>query len=52
MDAVRQFLESEGGAIELRLTGGAEGDAFRAFETVISLPSRFYTEALPFSKTA
>ena len=52
MDAVRQFLESEGGAIELRLTSGAEGDAFRSFETVISLPSRFYTEALPFSKTA
>ena len=52
MDAVRQFLESEGGAIELRLTGGSEGDAFRAFETVISLPSRFYSQALPFGKTA
>lgn len=52
MDAVRQFLESEGGAIELRLTGGAEGDAFRAFETVISLPSSFYSQAMPFSKTA
>lgn len=52
MDAVRQFLESEGGAIELRLTGGAEGDAFRAFETVIALPSRFYSQALPFSRTA
>ncbi|KZZ17416.1 hypothetical protein A3751_11715 [Oleiphilus sp. HI0080] len=52
MDAVRQFLESEGGSIELRLAGGTEGDAFRAFETVISLPSRFYSQALPFNKTA
>lgn len=52
MDAVRQFLESEGGMIELRLTGGLEGDAFRAFETVISLPSRFYSQAMPFRKIA
>jgi len=52
MDAVRQFLESEGGSIELRLTGGNDGDDFRAFETVITLPERFYSQALSFAKTA
>lgn len=52
MDAVRQFLESEGGSIELKLTAGEETDAFRAFETVISLPERFYSTALKFDKTA
>jgi two-component system, chemotaxis family, sensor kinase CheA len=52
MDAVREFLESEGGSIELVLHEGAEDDAFRGFETRISIPERLYTEAISFSKTA
>ncbi|MDX1693764.1 MAG: ATP-binding protein [Ketobacteraceae bacterium] len=38
MDAVRQFLESEGGHIEVVLTDYNEGGDFRSFNTVVSLP--------------
>jgi two-component system chemotaxis sensor kinase CheA len=40
MDAVKSFVEREGGTIELRFTGNDSKSEFRAFETVISLPSR------------
>ena len=38
MDAVKQFLESEGGSIEVMLTDNNENADFRRFRTVISLP--------------
>jgi two-component system chemotaxis sensor kinase CheA len=40
MDAVKSFVEHEDGTIELRFTGNDSESEFRAFETVISLPSR------------
>lgn len=39
MDAVREFLESEGGSIEIRLDAGDEGADFRGFSTLIHLPA-------------
>lgn len=41
MDAVKGFIEREGGSIELRFTGDDTGSDFRTFETVISLPDKF-----------
>jgi HPt (histidine-containing phosphotransfer) domain-containing protein len=41
MDAVRDFLKGEGGAIDIQFTGEAGADGFRPFELVISLPARF-----------
>lgn len=38
MDAVNDFIRRENGKIEIRFTDGPEGDSFRPFETVISLP--------------
>lgn len=38
MDAVNDFIRRENGKIEIRFTAGAEGESFRPFETVISLP--------------
>ena len=40
MDAVKGFIEAEGGSITLRLMDGAATAAFRPFETVISLPGK------------
>lgn len=47
MDAVRQFLKSEGGDIDVVLEAGDELADFRTFSIVISLPERFYLAALP-----
>jgi two-component system chemotaxis sensor kinase CheA len=41
MDAVREFLEREGGRIELRFTDAREGAAFRQFQMVVCLPESF-----------
>ena len=41
MDAVRAFLEKEGGSIAIRFKDEREGEAFRAFETVIALPDKY-----------
>jgi hypothetical protein len=41
MDAVRGFLEREGGSISIRFLDEREGSNFRAFETVIALPDKF-----------
>jgi HPt (histidine-containing phosphotransfer) domain-containing protein len=41
MDAVKGFIEREGGSIELRFTGPDTGGDFRPFETVLSLPDKF-----------
>jgi two-component system chemotaxis sensor kinase CheA len=38
MDAVRDFLEREGGRIELRFTDNSEGADYRHFETIVYLP--------------
>jgi two-component system chemotaxis sensor kinase CheA len=39
MDAVREFLESAGGSIEVKLDAGDENADFRGFTTIIHLPS-------------
>ncbi|NTZ83730.1 HAMP domain-containing protein [Burkholderia metallica] len=41
MDAVRNFLKRDGGDIALRFTDDRVGAAYRAFETIVSLPARF-----------
>ena len=41
MDAVRNFLTRDGGDIALRFTDDCVGAAYRAFQTVVSLPERF-----------
>ena len=43
MDAVKGFVEREGGSIELRFLSADNGsnDGFRPFETVINLPAKF-----------
>lgn len=46
MDAVRDFLKQEHGHIELRFTDDRTGEAFRHFQTVISLPDRFAVDSL------
>ncbi|CBL45641.1 Putative signal transduction histidine kinase [gamma proteobacterium HdN1] len=42
LDAVRQFLISVGGNIELLLDQGEETDHFRGFLMLITLPSQYY----------
>jgi len=41
MDAVRDFLERAQGSIALRFTDENVGEAFRQFQTVVTLPARF-----------
>ncbi|QGZ57785.1 HAMP domain-containing protein [Paraburkholderia acidiphila] len=41
MDAVRDFLEREGGAIELRFTDERAGSDYRHFQTVVRLPQQW-----------
>ncbi|WP_233872568.1 HAMP domain-containing protein [Paraburkholderia adhaesiva] len=41
MDAVRAFLEREGGRIELRFTDNCRGADYRHFETVVYLPGQW-----------
>ncbi len=41
MDAVRGFLEKEGGSIAIRFLDEREGADFRTFETVIALPDKY-----------
>ena len=52
MDAVKGFLEAEGGSIEVMLDAGADSDDFRNFSTVIRLPAKFYTRAMSFAQSA
>lgn len=49
MDAVKGFLEKEGGSIEVILDDGNEDDDFRNFITNIKIPASFYQEAIDFS---
>ncbi|MBI5259324.1 MAG: AAA family ATPase [Burkholderiales bacterium] len=41
MDAVKGFVEKEGGSIDIVLLGGDEDADFRPFETVIALPDKY-----------
>lgn len=45
MDAVRSFIEREGGDIQLVLTDFRGGADFRQFETLISLPAKYGVSA-------
>lgn len=49
MDAVKGFLEKEGGSIEVILDAGNEDDDFRSFTTNIRIPKSFYQETVDFS---
>jgi two-component system chemotaxis sensor kinase CheA len=49
MDAVKGFLEKEGGSIEVILDAGNEDDDFRSFTTNIRIPQSFYQVAIDFS---
>jgi two-component system chemotaxis sensor kinase CheA len=41
MDAVKGFVEKEGGSIDIVLLTGEDDADFRAFETVIALPEKY-----------
>jgi len=49
MDAVKGFLEKEGGSINVILDDGDENDDFRSFTTNIRIPDKFYQEAVSFN---
>ena len=49
MDAVKGFLEKEGGSIDVILDDGAETDDFRSFTTNIKIPASFYQKAISFN---
>jgi len=49
MDAVKGFLEKEGGSINVILDDGDENDDFRSFTTNIRIPDKFYQEAINFN---
>jgi len=52
MDAVKGFLEEEGGSINIILDEGVETADFRTFTTQIRLPEKFYTIAVQFDQIA
>lgn len=52
MDAVKQFLFSVGGGIELVLDQGAETDDFRGFIILITLPEQYYILPPVFAKAS
>lgn len=47
MDAVRGFLQREGGDVVIRFRGGQDGDEWRPFELLISLPDKHAAIAQP-----
>ncbi len=49
MDAVKDFVQREGGTIELRFLDENAQAEFRPFETAISLPGKFALRSLDFS---
>ncbi len=49
MDAVRKFLESEGGSIDVVLLDGDEADDFRPFRIEVTLPAGFFFAPMPLS---
>lgn len=52
MDAVKSFVEREGGTIELVLQGTKAANGFCPFETVISLPAKFAVQRIDTLQTA
>ena len=48
MDAVKGFLEKEGGSITVILDDGPEDADFRPFRTNIKIPDKFFQEAISF----
>jgi HAMP domain-containing protein/HPt (histidine-containing phosphotransfer) domain-containing protein len=52
MDAVKQFLEKEGGSINVALDDGEETADFRTFATKITLPEQFYVVTPEFGVNA
>jgi chemotaxis protein histidine kinase CheA len=52
MDAVKQFLEQEGGSIQVALDDGEESADFRTFATKITLPEQFYITSPEFGVSA
>ncbi len=52
MDAVKTFLEGNGGGINVTLDDGDEAADFRTFATEIRIPEKFYTMAPQFAQTA
>jgi len=52
MDAVRTFIAREGGSIELRFTDNRRGEAYRQFQTIVSLPARLAVDSLGMALTA
>lgn len=46
MDAVKSFVEREGGSIKLVFRNPDSGSNYRAFDTVISMPSNFAVKAV------
>ena len=47
MDAVRGFLQREGGDVVIRFRGGQDGDEWRPFELLISLPDKHAATVQP-----
>lgn len=45
MDAVKRFLEEEGGSIDVALDEGEDSADFRTFATRIKLPEQFYVDS-------
>lgn len=52
MDAVKNFLETNGGGISVMLDQGDEAADFRTFVTQIRIPEKFYHRAPEFAETA
>jgi len=48
MDAVKGFLEKEGGSITVMLDDGPDDADFRPFKTNIKIPDKFFQEAVSF----
>jgi hypothetical protein len=44
MDAVRGFLQREGGDVHIHFRDAKVGADYRAFELVVTLPARFGTQ--------
>ncbi len=52
MDAVRQFLISVGGGIDLILDQGDAADEYRGFIILITLPEQYYIPPVTFAKAS
>jgi two-component system, chemotaxis family, sensor kinase CheA len=46
MDAVKNFVQREGGTIRLVFLNADAGSDFREFDTVMSMPGKFAVQAM------